>query len=118
MSPFGRHLADIVCGALDVRHWGIVLKNSKIAGQTQQSHPATTCACLASLSGSTFSAFQRLLKSGFQPVADRSKRFDELDHSTTLIGIRQRPAHRAGIVRHVARIAGPRDHRSYTRVAE
>jgi hypothetical protein len=33
-------------------------------------------------------------------VRPESKRFDELDHSTTLIGIWQRAAHRAGIVRH------------------
>src|SRR6266566_5809987 len=51
-------------------------------------------------------------------VGHRSKRFDELDHSTTLIRIGQWAAHRAGIIRHVAGIAGPRDHRGHTRVAE
>jgi hypothetical protein len=39
-------------------------------------------------------------------IGHRSKRFDELDHSS-LIGIGQRAAHRAGIVLHVAGIAGP-----------
>jgi hypothetical protein len=51
-------------------------------------------------------------------IGHRSKRFDEFDHSTTLTGIGQRAAHRAGIVRHVTGIAGPRDHRGHTRVAE
>jgi hypothetical protein len=47
-----------------------------------------------------------------------SKRFDKLDHSTTLIGIGQRAAHRAGVVRHMTGIAGPRNYRGHTRIAE
>src|SRR5437879_13119195 len=69
--------------------------------------------------------FRALMRGGFSTVIrycrqidHRSKRFDELDHATTLIRIGQRAAHGAGVVRHVAGIAGPGDHSGHTRVAE
>jgi hypothetical protein len=39
-------------------------------------------------------------------IGHRSKRFDELDHSTTLTGIGQRAAHRAGIVHYATPVPG------------
>src|SRR5262249_37061236 len=50
--------------------------------------------------------------------ATRTELFDAVDHSTTQIGNGQRAAHRAGIVRHVAGIAGSRNLRGHARVAK